>query len=91
MLHRNVLFTKDEVYKIRTYERGVEDETRACGTGSTASAICMNYIGKTSSNKIKMKCLGGDLEIKFLNNSKKYSEISITGPAKLVFEGVIDI
>ena len=81
----------DEVFKIRTYERGVEDETRACGTGSTASAICMNYIGKTSSNKIKMKCLGGDLEVKFLNIAKKYSEISITGPAKLVFVGIIDI
>lgn len=81
----------DEVFKIRTYERGVEDETRACGTGSTASAICMNYIGKTSSNKIKMKCLGGDLEVKFLNIGKKYSEISITGPAKLVFVGIIDI
>ena len=80
-----------EVFKIRTYERGVEDETRACGTGSTASAICMNYLGKTSSNKIKMKCLGGDLEVKFLKRSKTYSEISITGPAKLVFEGSIDI
>ena len=81
----------DEVFKIRTYERGVEDETRACGTGSTASAICMNYIGKTSSNKMKMKCLGGDLEVKFLKRNKKYSEISITGPAKFVFEGIIDI
>ena len=83
--------TSDEVFKIRTYERGVEDETRACGTGSTASAICMNYIGKTSSNKMKMKCLGGDLEVKFLKRNKKYSEISITGPAKFVFEGIIDI
>jgi diaminopimelate epimerase len=81
----------DEVFKIRTYERGVEDETRACGTGSTASAICMNYIGKTSNNKIKMKCLGGDLEVKFLKRNETYSEISITGPAKLVFEGSIDI
>lgn len=81
----------DEVFKIRTYERGVEDETRACGTGSTASAICMNYLGKTSSNKIKMKCLGGDLEVKFLKTSKTYSEITITGPAKLVFEGSIEI
>lgn len=81
----------DKVFKIRTYERGVEDETKACGTGSTASAICMNYIGKTSSNKIKMKCLGGDLEVKFLKSNKKFSEISITGPAELVFEGIIDI
>jgi hypothetical protein len=38
-----------------------------------------------------MKCLGGDLEVKFLNIGKKYSEISITGPAKLVFVGIIDI
>ena len=81
----------DEVFKIRTYERGVEDETRACGTGSTASAICMNYTGKTTSNKIKMKCLGGDLEVRFLKTGKKFSEINITGPAKLVFEGIIDI
>ena len=81
----------DEVFKIRTYERGVEDETRACGTGSTASAICMNYIGKTNSNYIKMKCLGGDLEVQFLKTNKNYLDITITGPAKLVFEGVIDI
>ena len=69
----------------------MQDETRACGTGSTASAICMNYTGKTTSNKIKMKCLGGDLEVKFLKTGKKFSEINITGPAKLVFEGIIDI
>ena len=45
----------------------------------------------TSSNKIKMKCLGGDLEVKFLKSNKKFSEISITGPAEFVFEGIIDI
>ena len=38
-----------------------------------------------------MKCLGGDLEVKFLKTSKTYSEITITGPAKLVFEGSIEI
>ena len=38
-----------------------------------------------------MKCLGGDLEVKFLKSNKKFSEISITGPAELVFEGIIDI
>ena len=38
-----------------------------------------------------MKCLGGDLQVEFLKRSKTYSEISITGPAKLVFEGTIGI
>ena len=81
----------DNVFKIRTYERGVEDETQACGTGSTASAICMNYLGRTKSNEIKMRCQGGDLEVRFVNSDDEFSEISITGPARFVFEGVIEI
>tara|TARA_B100001939_G_scaffold84868_1_gene72501 strand:+ start:130 stop:909 length:780 start_codon:yes stop_codon:yes gene_type:complete len=81
----------DNVFKIRTYERGVEDETQACGTGSTASAICMNYLGNTTANEIKMKCQGGDLEVKFTNSYDKFSNISLTGPAKFVFEGVIEV
>lgn len=81
----------DNVFKIRTYERGVEDETQACGTGSTASAICMNYLGNTNANEIKMKCQGGDLEVKFTNSYDKFSNISLTGPAKFVFEGVIEV
>jgi diaminopimelate epimerase len=81
----------DDVFKIRTYERGVEDETQACGTGSTASAICMNYLGRTKSNEIKMRCQGGDLEVRFINNDDEFSEISIKGPARFVFEGVIEV
>ena len=81
----------DETFKIRTYERGVENETLACGTGSTASAICMNYLEKSNSNLITMKCRGGDLKVQFKSNNKEYNNISITGPAKLVFEGQINI
>lgn len=81
----------NETFKIRTYERGVENETLACGTGSTASAICMNYLGKTQSNNITMKCRGGDLKVEFISNDNLFSDISITGPAKFVFEGQIDI
>ncbi len=59
----------------------------ACGTGSTASALCMNYLGKTTKNVIIMKCLGGDLTIKFKEKDKEYSEITHIGPAKEVFQG----
>ena len=81
----------DDQFKIRTYERGVENETLACGTGSTASAICMNFLGKTNSNNITMQCKGGDLNVQFNISGKDYRGISITGPAKLVFEGVIEV
>ena len=81
----------DDQFKIRTYERGVENETLACGTGSTASAICMNFLGKTNSNNITMQCKGGDLNVQFNISGKYYKGISITGPAKLVFEGVIEV
>jgi len=81
----------DDQFKIRTYERGVENETLACGTGSTASAICMNFLGKTNSRNITMHCKGGDLNVQFNKSEKDYKEISITGPAKLVFEGIIEV
>jgi len=81
----------DDHFKIRTYERGVENETLACGTGSTASAICMNFLGKTNSSNITMQCKGGDLNVQFNSSEKGYKEISITGPAKLVFEGFIEV
>ena len=81
----------DDHFKIRTYERGVENETLACGTGSTASAICMNFLGKTNSSNITMQCKGGDLNVQFNSSEKGYKEISITGTAKLVFEGIIEV
>ena len=81
----------NESFKIRTYERGVESETLACGTGSTASAICMNYLGKSDSKNITMKCRGGDLKVEFNSKDDLFTNISITGPAKLVFEGQINL
>ncbi len=81
----------DDQFKIRTYERGVENETLACGTGSTASAICMNFLGRTKSGKITMKCRGGDLNVQFNSSNNGFEEINITGPAKLVFDGKIKV
>mgnify|MGYP001169311466 FL=1 len=77
-------------FKIRTYERGVERETLACGTGSTASALCMFYLERTNSNSITMQCKGGNLNIQFKSDNKYFKEVSIIGPANFVFEGNIN-
>jgi diaminopimelate epimerase len=74
-------------FQIRTYERGVEDETLSCGTGATAVAIAMHAIGKTNTNKIIINVEGGSLEISFLENQKKYTSVFLKGVANFVFEG----
>ncbi|MDD3772131.1 MAG: diaminopimelate epimerase [Weeksellaceae bacterium] len=77
--------------KIRTYERGVEDETLACGTGVTAAAIAGFESGKINSNRVKIEALGGTLEVRFeKNKSGRYENIWLTGPAEKVFDGEIN-
>lgn len=78
-------------FKIRTYERGVEDETLSCGTGATAVAIAMNSLGKTAANKITIQVEGGDVQVTFDQNEEKYYNVMLTGAAKQVFKGEISI
>ena len=79
----------NETFKVRTYERGVEDETLACGTGVTAVAIAMHFNKKSSSNCIKLIVLGGSLEVQFKEQKGDYTDIILSGPATFVFEGKI--
>jgi diaminopimelate epimerase len=76
---------------IRTYERGVEDETLACGTGIVASAL----IFAASENKngpISVIARGGDeLEVGFEKSGDRFRSVTLTGPAEFVFEGTIEI
>jgi diaminopimelate epimerase len=78
-------------FKMRTYERGVENETLACGTGATAVAIAANKTNKTSANHIKLEVLGGNLEVSFDIKNQNYTNVFLTGPAVKVFEGNIKL
>ena len=80
-----------ETFKVRTYERGVEDETLACGTGVTAVAIAMHKTGKTNQKNIKLPVLGGNLEVSFEVENNMYKNIFLKGPAVLVFTGTLTI
>lgn len=80
-----------DTFSVRTYERGVEDETLSCGTGVTAVAIAMKAIGKTNSNKIKLNVEGGKLEVSFQEKEGKYVDVFLKGPATFVFEGSVAV
>lgn len=76
-------------FKVRTYERGVENETLACGTGVTAVAIAMHKIGKTIENIITLPVQGGSLEVSFQENQGNYNRVFLKGLATFVFKGTI--
>jgi diaminopimelate epimerase len=76
---------------IRTYERGVEDETLACGTGIVASAIIFAAMENTS-GPITVIARGGDeLQVGFEKIDSQFRSVTLTGPAEFVFEGTIDL
>jgi diaminopimelate epimerase len=90
----NVNFVEpiDEGYFVRTFERGVEDETYACGTGVTAVALAMaKHHNQTGQINTPIKVLGGDLNIRFNYDGKKFDEIFLEGPAVKVFEGDTEV
>lgn len=88
----NVNFVKqelDNIFRVRTYERGVEDETLSCGTGVTAVAIAMHRLGKTTKNHLTLKVEGGVLEVTFNAKNNNYTNVWLMGPAMFVFKGTI--
>jgi len=75
---------------IRTYERGVENETLACGTGVTAAALVAALVNKsTDADHCKVRSMGGNLTVTFNKKGSSFSDIWLKGPAEFVFEGQI--
>ncbi len=89
----NFVSLHDNILKVRTYERGIEDETYSCGTGVTAAAIAYHLYKKDNSPKhnFSIQTKGGNLSVSYLFHENKYTNIFLTGPAKFVFEGEIEI
>ena len=75
--------------QVRTYERGVEDETLSCGTGVTAVALAAFATGRVKSRTVTLMTPGGELSVSFEPVESGFRDIWLTGPAKQVFKGVI--
>ncbi len=88
----NFVEKQDDALFVRTYERGVENETLSCGTGVTASALVASMKGlSTGRNNCLVRTPGGSLNVKFdkvLENN--FYNIWLEGPAVFVFEGQVD-
>ena len=82
--------TTDGIY-VRTFERGVENETLSCGTGITAAAISNKWGQQQGKYRVKVETPGGVLSVSFGIGKEKITNICLTGPAEFVFAGIIDI
>lgn len=85
----NVNFVRQEGrhLTVYTYERGVEAETLACGTGITASALSAAHLSGIPSGKFTVKAKGGDLSVSFEQSAGGFRNIWLKGPAAFVFQG----
>ena len=90
----NVNFVKeldDHTLAVRTYERGVENETLSCGTGVTAAAYLYLHSKNRESGKIKVQTRGGTLGIEVSGKGTEEEKIYLQGPATFVYKGEIEI
>jgi diaminopimelate epimerase len=82
----------DNSIHVRTYERGVEDETYSCGTGVVAAAIALKGAnGADGHHEVSITTLGGNLSVSFRLSAGSASEVWLTGPATPVFTGILSL
>ncbi len=82
--------TADGIF-VRTYERGVENETLSCGTGATAAAISRKWGEGQGKYSVKVETPGGILSVSYQIGKEKITNICLKGPAEFVFAGMINI
>jgi diaminopimelate epimerase len=87
----NLVEKKGNSLFVRTYERGVEDETLSCGTGVTASVLAAASADPSLPSPVKVLTLGGTLTVYFERKDNGFTEIWLEGPAVNVYSGIIDI
>ena len=87
----NFVEIESDKIKIRTYERGVENETLACGTGSVASAVATKINANDGNYVVNVETLGGLLVVKFTKYEKMFKNIYLNGPANYVYSGKIEL
>ena len=85
-----VSIINDKTIQIRTYERGVEDETLSCGTGAVAAALTLSIVSNSDTKKVLVKTKGGDLFVEFKKDNNNFYDIYLSGKVKKVFSGNID-
>jgi len=88
-VNANFIEQKGSHLFVRTYERGVENETLACGTGVTAAAIGAYLNSSVKFNTYQIQTLGGALKVSFKEEKQHFSQVFLEGPAEFVFKGNI--
>lgn len=87
----NFITPTPQYISVVTYERGVENETLACGTGCVASALAVAHLRNDTKNTYDIRTKGGNLQVSFQRNGEYFHDILLKGPAKFVFQGEISI
>ena len=82
------LIGPDHIYE-RTYERGVEDFTYACGTGTGSVVTVLTLLGKVSGHQVKADMTGGQLTVDIVREGERIKDIYLTGPTNIVCKGEI--